>query len=51
LVGLHVELKTNMKIDKLFTVTALIYLGALIFNLALLAAIIWVAWHFISKWW
>jgi hypothetical protein len=48
--GITVELKTNMKMKHGFTVAATMWLGAII-NLALLGGIIWVAWHFISKWW
>ena len=43
--------KTTMKMKHGFTLVALFYIGAIIFNLALVGAIIWVAWHFISKWW
>ena len=43
--------KTNMKMKHGFTVVAIMWLGATVLNLALLGGIIWVAWHFISKWW
>lgn len=29
----------------------IIWVFGLILNLAILGGIIWVAWHFISKWW
>ena len=40
-----------MKFKTGFTIVGLMYLGAIIFNVALIVAIGWVAWHFISKWW
>lgn len=40
-----------MKLKNGFPLVALIYVGAIILNLALLGGVIWVAWHFISKWW
>ena len=34
-----------------FTAIVLLWLAGIVFNLALIVAAIWVAWHFISKWW
>ena len=28
-----------------------VVLAAVILNLAVMAVVLWVAWHFISKWW
>jgi hypothetical protein len=40
-----------MKLKTGITLMALVYIGAIIFNVALIGGIIWVVWHFISKWW
>jgi len=40
-----------MNLKSGITLVALMYLGVIIFNVALIAGIVWVAWHFISKWW
>jgi flagellar biogenesis protein FliO len=49
----HKSMKTKIsnKTEAGFTLSEIAMLGAIICQLALLAGVIWIAWHFISKWW
>ncbi len=40
-----------MKLKNGITAVAVLWVFGLIFNLALLVGVIYVAWHLISKWW
>jgi hypothetical protein len=43
--------KNSNKTEAGFTLSEIAILGVIICQLALLAGVIWIAWHFISKWW
>jgi hypothetical protein len=44
-------MKTETKVKTAITLTAVLYIGAIIVNLIILGLVGWVAWHFISKLW
>lgn len=48
--GRHPKNPVIMKNNK-FNILPILVAGAFIFNIALVISIIWIAYHFISKWW